>query len=288
MPKARGPWALDSGGFTQLQNVGAWTITANEYAARVRRYHDQIGMMTWAAPQDWMCEPAIIHGGQFGTQKFVGTHLSVFEHQKRTVANLCDLRHTAPDLPWTPVLQGYTLQDYVRCIAMYGEAGVDLSAEPIVGIGSVCRREATLEIRDIITAVREAGVHNIHGFGVKRGGIEGYGDLLTSADSMAWSYRARRQGIRLPGHRHANCAYCLPYALQWRAGIVDESPGPLEPAAPAGVTKLPAASDPPAAAPGCETCGSVIPQRSTGRPARHCSHACRQRAYRARVATVRH
>ena len=30
------------------------------YAARVRRYRDQIGRLAWAAPQDWMCEPAIL------------------------------------------------------------------------------------------------------------------------------------------------------------------------------------------------------------------------------------
>jgi len=280
LPRARGPWALDSGGFTELQTFGRWTVGAAEYAGRVRRYRDEVGGLEWAAPQDWMCEPAIIEGGFFRPFRFVGTHLSVLEHQRRTVANLCELRSIAPDLPWAPVLQGFELADYARCIVMYGEAGIDLAAEPVVGLGSVCRREATEEIREIVTAMNEAGIRNLHGFGVKAGGLEGYGHLLASADSMAWSYIARREKIRMPGHTHQNCASCLPFALGWRARIVGgEAPAIRD--SPALVTKLPAA--PAGAVAPCESCGGSITARPTGRRARHCSQACRQRAYRARA-----
>ncbi len=37
---------------------------------------------------------------------------------------------------------------------------------------------------------------------------------------VAWSYDARR-GEPLPGHAHRNCANCLPYALRWRARILN-------------------------------------------------------------------
>jgi hypothetical protein len=64
--------------------------------------------MLWAAPQDWMCEPIVINGGTAGGQRFAGTHLSVAEHQRRTVANYAQLRDLAPDLPIIPVVQGWS------------------------------------------------------------------------------------------------------------------------------------------------------------------------------------
>jgi hypothetical protein len=46
------------------------------------------------------------------------------------------------------------------------------------------------------------------------------GHRLASADSMAWSYAARREP-RLPGRTgHPNCANCLRYAASWRAGML--------------------------------------------------------------------
>jgi hypothetical protein len=61
-PRARAPWALDSGGFTELKDHGRWRITAAEYVAEVRRYAEAIGRLEWAAPLDWMCEPWVIFG----------------------------------------------------------------------------------------------------------------------------------------------------------------------------------------------------------------------------------
>ncbi|HYU84194.1 MAG TPA: hypothetical protein VEK80_05265, partial [Kribbellaceae bacterium] len=51
-------------------------------------------------------------------------------------------------------------------------------------------------------------------------GLARYGDLLTSADSMAWSIDARRKP-HLPGCTgHKNCANCLRYALRWRGRVL--------------------------------------------------------------------
>jgi hypothetical protein len=60
----------------------------------------------------------------------------------------------------------------------------------------------------------------LHGFGMKKAGLVAAGHRLTSADSLAWSYGARRRNIRLPGHSHRNCASCLPYPAQWRARLL--------------------------------------------------------------------
>src|SRR5678810_804925 len=77
LPRARAPWALDSGGFTELSIHGGWRSSASEYAAAVLRHRDEVGQLDWAAPQDWMCEPPVV----------AKTGLSVAEHQRRTIAN---------------------------------------------------------------------------------------------------------------------------------------------------------------------------------------------------------
>lgn len=233
LPLAAAPWALDSGGFTELQQHGRWTCGPAEYAARVRRYRDGIGALMWAAPQDWMCEPIVIAGGRAGRLTFAGTGLSVAEHQRRTVASVLDLRALAPDILWLPVLQGYTAAEYLTCADLYAAAGVDLAAEPLTGLGSVCRRQATTEAEQIITALHARGITRLHGFGVKILGLRRYGHLLASADSLAWSEDARRKQRPMPGcpaHRpgcpprccahHANCANCLRYALAWRTAKI--------------------------------------------------------------------
>jgi hypothetical protein len=212
LPRASSAWALDSGAFTELSRYGTWDHgpTPDQYAARVRRYRDEIGHLAWAAPQDWMCEPAIL----------AKTGLTITDHQQRTITSLLRLRDADPDLPVIPVLQGWTVTDYLRCADAYQRAGIDLAAEPLVGLGSVCRRQATIQTELIITGVRAHGIHRLHGFGVKIQGLIRCGHLLTSADSMAWSFAARHQPP-LPGceTRHRNCANCHRYAARWYTRI---------------------------------------------------------------------
>lgn len=228
MPRAAAAWALDSGGFTELQLYGRWTVAAADYVAEVRRYRDEVGRLIWAAPQDWMCEPIVIAGGQAGPVRFVGTGLSVAEHQARTVNNLLELRALAPDVPWAPVLQGWTRDDYLRCWAAYDTAGVDLEREPIVGVGSVCRRERSGQAQSIFEALQPL---RLHGFGLKLRGLERSAHLLSSADSMAWSKGAAQRG-HLCGRSHPrggkSCANCFTWAMQWRAQVVGQLFGPRQ------------------------------------------------------------
>jgi hypothetical protein len=213
LPVAAGPWALDSGGFTELAQYGTWDHgpTPDEYVDRVRRYSTEIGYLAWAAPQDWMCEPFIL----------AKTGLTVGEHQRRTVANLVQLRDLAPDLPIVPVVQGWTAGDYLRCVDLYQQSGIDLTAEPLVAVGSVCRRQGTGDADAILTALHEVGVTRLHGFGVKVLGLRRYGHLLTSADSLAWSYAARREPPLDGCTTHTNCANCTRYAYRWHTQVVE-------------------------------------------------------------------
>lgn len=215
LPKARVHWALDSGGFSELSLYGEWRTTPQEYVTAVRRYDDEIGELGWAAPQDWMCEPFML----------AKTGLTIAEHQRRTVANfvqLQDLWGDESESPFMPVLQGWDRDDYLRCWDLYDAAGIDVRNYPVVGVGSVCRRQATDEIGEIMQALRQLDEGlPIHGFGVKKQGLERYGVHLNSADSMAWSYDGRRSAPLSGCEGHINCANCLAYALQWRQGVLD-------------------------------------------------------------------
>jgi hypothetical protein len=198
---------LDSGGFTELSTYGAWTVGPEQYIDQVYRFREEIGFLEWCAPQDWMCEPFI-------TEK---TGLTVLDHQRRTVDNFLFLRGKAPELPFIPVVQGFTIDEYHRCVAMYRAAGIDLAAEPLVGVGSVCRRQGTGEAARIITEMAAEGL-SVHGFGFKITALKLCGRELASADSMAWSFDARR-ARPLPGCTHKSCANCLRYALRWRESV---------------------------------------------------------------------
>lgn len=193
---------MDSGGFSELALFGGWRTPIGEYIANVRRFRDEIGLLEWAAPMDWMCEPAML-------QK---TGKTLTDHQHLTTSNFLQLRDKAPELPFIPVLQGWNLMDYYLHIGMYATAGIDLWREPRVGLGSICRRQGTREVAGI---VHHLGGLPLHGFGVKTRGLQEYPHLLKSADSMAWSMAARH-AEPLEGHTHKNCANCIDYAMQWR------------------------------------------------------------------------
>lgn len=201
-------WALDSGGFTEITMHGRWVTEPQAYVEAVYRYATEMGRLDWAAPQDWMCEPHMIER----------TGLSIPEHQARTIASVLDLRERAPDLPFIPVLQGWELPDYERHIEAYAAAGIDLTAEPTVGVGSVCRRQHTDDIGRIVGAISAAGIR-CHGFGVKMAGLRRYSRHLVSSDSMAWSFNARWDKP-LPGCTHRRCNHCLRYALAWRERLL--------------------------------------------------------------------
>lgn len=215
---AMGPYAVDSGGFSELQRHGDWTRTPRQHVDDLRRIWEHVGPYDWAAGQDWMCEDLIIHGGTAGPLTFVGTHLSVAEHQRRTVRNFLDLRSMAPDLRIIPTLQGSTVPEYHACADLYESYGVNLRAEPTVGLGSVCRLQSTRQGAAIVTAMAARG-YRLHGFGFKTLGLAKVGHLLSSADSAAWSYHARKRPP-MAGHTHKNCANCLPYALNWRRRVL--------------------------------------------------------------------
>lgn len=220
-------YAVDSGGFTELSMHGKWKTTPDEYVDALLRYDTEITEMDWCAPQDWMCEPFMLDK----------TGLTVADHQARTVENFAHLtqlweeRAPGRECPIMPVLQGWALGDYMACVDLYDAAGVDLWEYPVVGVGSVCRRQATGQIAEIFRTLAQLDLP-LHGFGVKTAGLSRYGRWLSSADSLAWSFQARRSAP-LPGcSGHKNCANCMVYALAWRDRVLSTASaaddGPLQ------------------------------------------------------------
>ena len=210
LPASIGTWALDSGGFSQLSLYGEWPKDSSKiYVRHIERYRNEIGNMEWCAPQDWMCEPFII-------QK---TGLSVHIHQIKTVTNYLALKMLDDSLPFIPVLQGYTLDDYLRCIDMYIRHGIIFRGK--VGIGSICRRQGTQEAYKIISTIsKQLPYVKLHVFGAKISGLSLFSNLIGSSDSMAWSFDARRSPP-ISGHTHLNCANCAEYAQNWYSRVLE-------------------------------------------------------------------
>jgi hypothetical protein len=220
LPRARGPWMLDSGAFTQLSHYEGWATyhdwslhpsDAAKYVRAIRRYADEIGNLDWAAPQDWMCEP--------GIRRVTGR--SVRQHQWLTCQNLLMIRsllaRTCSRVRVVPVLTGDTVDDYLRHYDMWTtEFRQDLEEEPLVGLGSVCRLQSTAKIGLVVKKLSHLP---LHGFGVKTLGLARYGDRLVSADSMAWSVDGRRT---TPGctPSHKSEANCRRFALEWRERLL--------------------------------------------------------------------
>ena len=207
LPKAVFPWALDSGAFTEISNYGKWLTSASSYTREVRRYYKEMGNLCFAVIQDWMCEP-------FALRK---TRLTIKEHIRRTVNSYITLCEEGPEIPWLPVIQGYSIADYNLCVSAYKSAGIDLARLPLVGVGSVCRRQDSSEVAGVIRHLSDKGL-SLHGFGVKTLGLLNVQDYLTNADSMAWSFEARRMARRANfcnNTAHKNCANCIIYAAWW-------------------------------------------------------------------------
>jgi hypothetical protein len=207
LPRARGPWALDSGGFTEITKYGEWRTSPQQYVKLIRRYRDEVGRLAWASQQDFMCED----------QALRMTGLTIDQHQDLTVANFLTLRELAPDLPIIPVVQGWLRPHYFRCVEKFLAAGVDLTREPLVGVGSICRRPSTYVAGMILEDLHAAGL-KLHAFGYKKSGLDVSWPHVVSADSMAWSKSGRYEVMC---GTHKSEANCLRYAQWWRRDLLD-------------------------------------------------------------------
>lgn len=186
-------WIMDSGAFSAILRHGGYPDGVEEYAAQINRWKAN-GNLLAAVAQDFMCEPPLL----------ARTGLTVAEHQRLTIERYDALLPLVDGVYVMPVLQGYSPEEYVDHIRQYGER---LKPGMWVGVGSVCKRNGDpAAIEAVLFAIkRERPDLRLHGFGLKttalRSGL--VRELLVTADSMAWSFSARKQGRNANDWREA-------------------------------------------------------------------------------------
>ena len=209
-------WLLDSGAFTRIK-TGRGHMLVEDYARQIIRW-SQCGNLIAAVAQDWMCEPFIL--------KITG--LTVKEHQHRTVDNFMELRKLVPeDIYIMPVLQGYTSEEYVAHIHMYGDL---LKPGMLVGVGSVCKRNGNPKaIEAILRAIKDERPDlQLHGFGLKKTALTSplVNLYLKECDSAGWSLAERMKGGDANGpagaHRYVKALENMPIQMVLGPGLLLE------------------------------------------------------------------
>lgn len=187
-------WMMDGGAFTEVSNHGGYRTDVAEHADQIRRW-SKTGNLVAAVAQDWMCEDKALRA----------TGLSIEDHQRLTIERYDHL--VACDVGGVyvmPVLQGFTPDEYVRNLRDYGAR---IGNGAWVGVGSVCKRNGKpQEIEAVLLAVHRARPDlRLHGFGLKLTALSSglVLKLLHSADSMAWSLNARKNGRNANDWRNA-------------------------------------------------------------------------------------
>lgn len=176
---------MDSGAFTTIAKYGCYPDDVSMYAAHIRRWRGN-GQLVAAVAQDFMCERSALDR----------TQLTVADHQRLTIERWDALQLAdCGGVYVMPVLQGYEANDYERHVADYGAR---LAPGAWVGVGSICKRNASPSaVAAVLGTIKRARPDlRLHGFGLKKTALQmaDVRDLLYSADSMAWSYHARRNG----------------------------------------------------------------------------------------------
>jgi hypothetical protein len=179
-----GDWIMDSGAFTEISTYGHYRHEVAAYAAQIKRWKD-CGNLIAAVAQDYMCEPFILEK----------TGMTVDQHQRLTIERYDALIAADTGVYIMPVLQGFSPSSYVDHIRLYGNR---LTFGAYVGVGSVCKRNADPSaILAVLDAIKgERPDLRLHGFGLKATALacSPIIKLLESADSMAWSFAARKSG----------------------------------------------------------------------------------------------
>jgi hypothetical protein len=178
--------AVDTGAFAWFQSYTMYHFSASQlydwiYGVRPR--------VQWAVIPDRPTED-------------LARPSEVLEAQRDTTDAIVHVLQSFIDVPWswTPVLQGRTLDDYVRhaielADVLYSLADVYARrGQPFrVGLGSICRRGQVADIRRIVSGVADIlpGLP-LHLFGAKLDVLTDWGNrpsTVVSCDSAAWNGR---------------------------------------------------------------------------------------------------
>lgn len=185
---------LDCGGFTMMNKFDDYPFSVVNYANLIARLRPH-----YYATMDYPCEPEI--------SRSLGL-MSNSERIQATVANAVELAEWESQLPgqMVPVIQGYTLDEYLECLRLHSQAG---TIRDYMAVGSMCRRISNEELGCLIPslyyAAQKAGCTKLHYFGLKLSpGVRMHSDMIWSRDSAAIlddydkDLRQARNGRRFP------------------------------------------------------------------------------------------
>lgn len=174
--------ALDSAGFVAMARYGGYRWSEDDYMSLVASRD-----WAWWAAQDYCVEPPVAGAAVTKEVRMQATVLGY--HRGVRLAEKWGVK------PPLCVLQGWTPEDYLRCVEMMGLR--DQEWPDLVGIGSVCRRNlfgpdgiaAVIEALDAVLPART----RMHLFGVKGGAVQKLGGhpRFASIDSCAWDFSVR-------------------------------------------------------------------------------------------------
>jgi len=203
---------VDSGGFHHMMtNQGEYEDTDTQYLDYIQQYAPDL----WAL-RDYPCEAELL--AELGE--------TVEERQQKTTNHHVALTNKMDDrgrMPGTAVsvVQGWTQEQYMEHLDALQDHGV---LHDYVGIGTVCGREDTQEVANIIFAVRDAlpSRCRLHAFGVK-GDVLRYEevvDALDSADSAAYDWKASNHFEERADGQSFTWRDCARAYLNWRHNLM--------------------------------------------------------------------
>lgn len=180
---------IDSGGFGVHKRFGEYPYSLDQYLEYVNYMMDHWPVKE-VAILDYPCEPEVNRQ----------THSTNLDRIRATVENAIRCYDTDASIPWVPVIQGFTVEEYFICWGLYQDAGIKAD---LWAIGSVCARKRIGGIRRIVTAVKDRTRQRIHAFGLNLPSIEDPQVFfaLESSDSAAWNWWARNREEKEAGFR---------------------------------------------------------------------------------------
>ncbi len=191
-----GDWIMDSGAFTTIATHGGYPLPVQAYADDIKAIYgrQKHGKLLAVVAQDYMCEAWMLEK----------TGLTVADHQRLTIERYDELLACELPVYVMPVLQGYSSKEYIEHIRAYGDR---LPHGAWVGVGSICKRNADIcAIWKVLSSIKDERPDlRLHGFGLKTTSLRNpiIRSLLETADSMAWSFAARRNGGNPNDYREA-------------------------------------------------------------------------------------
>jgi len=174
--------SLDSGGFTAARRWGRYPFTPAAYACWARQTARDVPL-DFVAVMDYACERDVCRDA-------LATNAARIS---QTVANAVRCLEADPALPWLPVVQGYSPDDYLACARDYRERGLPLA---YAGLGTVCGRpwrEAAGLLDFLRRALPDTRWH-VFGMDLRVLADPGARAVVRSWDSHAWNWPTGARG----------------------------------------------------------------------------------------------